>query len=335
MSNRNLRYPGSGALSFDLRELQIFLAACETGGMGAAAKMLGLTQPAVSQAIRELEVRLKTKLLDRSVRPLALTPAGSILKQRALSLVGSAHQIEPAIREAEKSQIPLVRIGVADSLSRALILTVTGLLRQRVRELSIVSGFTGPHAEGIVNRSLDMLIGVNALQDFSWTDRYTLFDDPFILITPANTRPAVVDLAELEQMPLIRYSQHSMTGRDIERYLRRLRIEMPLVEEYDNPRNISAAVAAGHGWAITTALCAFEGGLGLPVNFIELPPPKFSRRLYLICRKGELGGLPKELVSAIRSTIIGTTRGDIVSKMPWLNNELLPVGDHRAAMLRQ
>ena len=76
--------------TFDLPDLALFLAVAEHGGMTAAARDRGLTQPAVSQAIRRLETRLGGDLLDRRCRPFALTPAGSELARRARALANSS-----------------------------------------------------------------------------------------------------------------------------------------------------------------------------------------------------------------------------------------------------
>ncbi len=64
-----------------LRLLTTFEAVLRTGGVQNAAAELNVTQPAVSQALRNLEDHVGTKLLDRRVRPAALTEAGRILLQ--------------------------------------------------------------------------------------------------------------------------------------------------------------------------------------------------------------------------------------------------------------
>src|SRR5688572_7496579 len=110
----------SPTLPFDLRSLEIFLAVCESGAMSSAARTLGLTQPAVSLAISDLEKKLGFELFDRTVRPLAVTVAGGLLRQRAGALIAEARQIGPLLRETEHGKLPLIRVGLVDSLSRAL-----------------------------------------------------------------------------------------------------------------------------------------------------------------------------------------------------------------------
>ena len=99
------------ALPFDLRHLEIFLQVCDSGTMVAAARVLGLTQPAVSQAVSELEARAGVALLDRAVRPLALTAAGLVLRPHAAALLAEARQIGPLLRRAEAADLPLLRAG--------------------------------------------------------------------------------------------------------------------------------------------------------------------------------------------------------------------------------
>ena len=59
----------------DSRRLGIFLSVVDEGGFTAAADALGMSQPAVSQAVRELEDDLGALLFHRIGRGVALTPA--------------------------------------------------------------------------------------------------------------------------------------------------------------------------------------------------------------------------------------------------------------------
>ena len=56
--------------NFDLRSLQVFVVTADQGGMTQSARVLRMTQSAVSQIIAGLEDAVETKLFDRSVRPI-------------------------------------------------------------------------------------------------------------------------------------------------------------------------------------------------------------------------------------------------------------------------
>ncbi len=78
----------------DLRRLSIFVAVAEEGSFTAAAQRLYLTQSAVSQQISILERETGTPLFRRLTRGVEVTAAGSILADRARTLLGEALAIE-------------------------------------------------------------------------------------------------------------------------------------------------------------------------------------------------------------------------------------------------
>src|SRR3954451_3656084 len=67
----------------DLRKLRLFLGVVDGGGMTRAAEAEHVSQPSVSQAIRELEAELGTPLFHRVGRRVVLTPAGDALVEPA------------------------------------------------------------------------------------------------------------------------------------------------------------------------------------------------------------------------------------------------------------
>src|SRR5947209_3825147 len=63
----------------DSRELSYFIAVAEELNFGRAAERLGMAQPPLSRAIKQLEQRLGLALLERTSRKVTLTPAGEVL----------------------------------------------------------------------------------------------------------------------------------------------------------------------------------------------------------------------------------------------------------------
>ena len=121
------RRPGSPSISMPSKRSS---ACARHARWPLAAKKLSLTQPAVSQAVADLETRIGVKLFDRSVRPLALTPAGEVMRQRASALVSEARQIATAIRHTARGRLALIRAGLVDSLSRALTGPIASFLAE-------------------------------------------------------------------------------------------------------------------------------------------------------------------------------------------------------------
>jgi DNA-binding transcriptional LysR family regulator len=296
------------AVPFELRSLEVFLTVCETGGMAAAARRLGMTQPAVSVAVGELERRTGTTLFDRSVRPIALTLAGGMLRQRASALMAEAREIPPLLRETKRGKVPILRVGLVDSLSRALTRPIATFLASRADEVSVLSGLTAMHASELLTRRLDLFLGVEDLQDLPGLERWELITEAYVLLLVPGTRPlrTVNDLKKFAQeVPLIRYSARSQTGREIERHLRRLGLELPRSLEFDTPYGVAAMVAAGSGFAITTPLCVAEAMMPQgSLAMARLPGPQLSRKLTLVARHRELGRIPRDLASAARRALV-------------------------------
>lgn len=314
------------ALPFDLRTLEIFLAVCEVGAMAGAARQLGLTQPAVSQAVADLEARTGAILFDRSVRPISLTPAGGVLRQRASALLSEARQIAPMLRETENSRFPLLRAGLVDSLSRVLAAPLGVRLMALADEVSVLAGLTSSHASALLTRQLDLLLGVDELEEIAGLERFPIISEPYILLLPAGRpRPARLDdIARLAQeLPMVRFSARSKTGIEVERHFRRLKLELPRRLEFDTPQGVSEVVARGEGFAVSTPLCILEAGIDMArVAFWPLPGPAFLRGLTLVARRQELGRAPRELAAFCRAELAQRAVPELRAWMPWLGEAL-------------
>jgi len=112
-----------------IRQLNVFLTVCRTGSMTAAAEELYMTQPAVSQTIRDLEEHYETKLFDRFPRKLVITESGKILRRSAERLLNNLEEMEITLRDCDKEGP--VRIGVNLSVGNALLMKYLRRFRER------------------------------------------------------------------------------------------------------------------------------------------------------------------------------------------------------------
>ena len=286
-------------LPFDLRALSIFLAVCDAGGMAAGARLLGITQPAVSQAVGEIEARAGVRLFDRGVRPLGLTAAGLALRERAAALLDEARQTATALREAEAGRLRLLRIGLVDSLFRALVGPLSSHLAETAEQVVVLSGLTAGHARALATRQIDLFIGVEDGLEHEGFDRVPIAAEPYRLLAPRGVT-RVADLAQLG--PFVRFSARSQTGAAVERHLRRLRVEPAAGQAYDTPHGVVAATMACGGWAVVTPLCVHEAAVAGAV-LRRLPGPGFARRMALVSRARELGRAGREIAEVCRAAI--------------------------------
>lgn len=292
---------------FSIAELGVFLAICEAGSITGAARRLGLTQPAVSIALSELELRLGAGLVDRSVRPLTLRPAGVLLRQRASALLSEARQIAPMLREVERGRLPLLRIGLVDSLARALTGRLASAATELADEVALFAGLTASHAGNLLTRNLDVMIGLDDLADAPALERWPIFTEPYVLalspdIEPPSTLDELRTLAETCQF--LRYSARSSTGAEIDRHLRRLGLNLARRLEFDTPYGVIAPLVAGDSFAITTPLCLVESAVEPgAVRVAPLPGPALARRVTLVAHADAHRHAPRRLAETARAAL--------------------------------
>lgn len=98
--------------------METFVCVVETGSFSAAARRLGVGQPAVSKAIAHLEERLGTRLLLRSTRGLATTDAGQGFYEGALRTIEQADETDLIARGTGASLVGRLRICAAVTFAR-------------------------------------------------------------------------------------------------------------------------------------------------------------------------------------------------------------------------
>jgi DNA-binding transcriptional LysR family regulator len=95
----------------ELRELRIFLSLADELHFGRTAERLGISQPAVSEAVRALESRLGVKVFDRTSRRVRLTPAGETLQRNLTPALAAVDQALADTSQLSATVRGLLRVG--------------------------------------------------------------------------------------------------------------------------------------------------------------------------------------------------------------------------------
>jgi DNA-binding transcriptional LysR family regulator len=113
------------------RQLEVFLAVARAASFRRAAEVLHLSQPALSQHVRELETDLGTRLFDRLGRAVHLTEAGRVLQEHAIRLFSSVTDARRAIADLQGLQRGTLTIGASTTPGIYVLPGVLGVFRQR------------------------------------------------------------------------------------------------------------------------------------------------------------------------------------------------------------
>lgn len=144
-----------------LRELRLLLAVARSGSILKAASEIGLTQPALSKAIRDLEATFGVRLFDRTNRGVSATPQGEILLRRATGVFDELRQAADELQSLADADRGELRLGGTPAVCAGLLPHAIAAVRRhrpgfrfQVTELE-----AGKVASEVAGRSIDLGLG--------------------------------------------------------------------------------------------------------------------------------------------------------------------------------
>lgn len=171
-----------------LRQLQCFSVLVQEGHFGRAAQRLAITQPALSNAIKQMEKLLGAELLTRTTHSLSLTPVGAEVLARTDFLVNTVDMALRDIESTVRRGRAFVRIGVIPSASDAVAEAVKEFLQEGGRELELAwrdAPSTTLLAE-VRSGQLDFAVAAITEAPGGGLASVELFRDPLVLVLPRD-----------------------------------------------------------------------------------------------------------------------------------------------------
>jgi len=197
-------------VKIDPRHLANLLSIAEHGSFNRAAAARGISQPALSNSIAQLERRLGVKVLDRTRRGSELTELGKILLRGAETIDAVLLQASEEVRLKKLGVEGPLRIGVVPSVTLKLMPDVFALLLNRhpAIELTFIEGLDDQLLPALQAGQLDLVIGPLAGVFPGPPDivEDPLMDDPFSIGVGPNhplKNRRFLTLAELRDAPWI------------------------------------------------------------------------------------------------------------------------------------
>ena len=237
-----------------LRQFEVFLAIARAGSFRRAAEALHLSQPALSQHVRELEAALGARLFDRLARRVALTDAGRVLFEHATRLFVTLADARQAIQDLQGLERGSLTIGASSTPGIYVLPRLLGAFRQRYPgiELTLRLG-NSEGVERLVRASeldLGLVGGYQACPGAACLN--TALPDELRLVVPPGHRWASgreVAPERLADEPLLMREPGSATRELTERTLRAAGIPCRYGLVLEHPEAIKQAVLAGLGVA--------------------------------------------------------------------------------------
>lgn len=242
----------------------------------AAARRLEVSQPALSQALAELERRLDVALFDRRGRRLRLTEAGERVARFAEEVLGQAEALERWLGEYRLGQSGTLRVGMIDAASLYVLPSAVRAFRsqQPEVELRLTVERSGPLLEQLRRFELDLAFVVGPVADD--LEATELLEEPLYLYGPPDGGdPATGDW--------VLFPTGRQTRALIDEGLARLEIRPRVTLESDSPDVLRQLVALGLGWSVLPAGVAEAGAEPLERFSDE---PAGTRSIVAVTRAG-------------------------------------------------
>src|SRR3989454_3767611 len=272
----------------DLNALKIFLAVAQERSFSRAAAKVHRTQPAVSQAVRRLELDLGEQLFDRSSKNGTLTEAGRMLQNYGERLVRMAEETEHAVRELRDLRRGRILIGANEAAVHTL-LPLIARFRRKYEDIAID-----------VRRVPARQIAVEVLQgslDFGALTFHPaeqgllevpVGSDELVLLVPpshALAKRKQVAMEDIAEEPVVAHNDPSPARERVLRLFEERHVPLRMVISLPSLDGIKRAVEMQLGVALLPRRCAItEIATG---RLVGIPVAGVSRRrqVMLVCRR--------------------------------------------------
>lgn len=245
-------------MSLNLHLFRMFAAVVRTGSFSRAAEALGISQPAISKGVRDFELQVGCRLLNRTPKGVVPTEEGLALSRHAEALFAVERAAEDELSALRGLHNGSLRIGASTTIATYMLARYLGAFHRAHPnvDLFLVSANTRDIAEQMVQQEIDLAlvegpVDLRGLTAVPWqTEVMTL------IVAPDHAfarEPQPIDPKRLEDEILIVREPGSGTREVVAQALTDHGIEPTRTLEVGSTEAIKQVVAAGVGASIVSA----------------------------------------------------------------------------------
>ena len=263
-----------------LDDLRVFTTVVETGSLGAAARRLGCTQPAVSQHISRLEREFDIPLLERSAKGITLTAAGRVFYDASSLGLGALSLAEREINRLRTGEVGRLAIATGGTTVRHFLREAIDQFRQRHPGVTLhfePANSTPKCLEAVEQRRADLAF-VTIQESVPHFEQRAVLENDLMLLTPHDDPLATrksVSLPDLRGMRYISLPEFTVSDAYIRDHFAEAGVILEQTARVDDYDTAHVFVQLGLGHAIVPAMQGyhFQQGGGVAAILIEGLPP--------------------------------------------------------------
>ena len=234
-------------MALSLARLRAIRSVAEAGSYAAAARALGLSPPAVSQQVREVEAEYGVRLFTRERGVLRATPVCDCLSELAGRIAIDREEAERLLTRHASHEHGHLAVGLGNTMPGMALVAAFHREHPRV-SLRVESGSHERIMRAVLNREVDVGV-LPGVRDTRLRAVPLLRNEVVALAPPASPlwRRSAVGCADLARHPLIFRSRGSSTQRVVDRAFRAAGLEPRPLLTLDTRDGVYEAVANGLG----------------------------------------------------------------------------------------
>ncbi|MFA4132136.1 MULTISPECIES: LysR family transcriptional regulator [unclassified Brevibacillus] len=203
----------------DIKHLHYFVTVCDQLSYSKAAQKLHISQPSLSNAIKNLEQEVGSPLLERNTRKMELTDAGKILYQKSLLLLSQMNMLKKEMEEVKLTGSGDLIIGIIESVKHWIPKVIRGYQgRFPSINIKLIEVLSGKAVKESLRKYHTHLLITNQFIDEDDIESFPLYDERLMLVLHKDHTLAEkesVRLKDLANEPFIISTEGFQTREDI------------------------------------------------------------------------------------------------------------------------
>ncbi len=301
-----------------LRVVEIFCDVAQLRSFSKGAAVHGVSQSSASQAVHLLEQRLGTELIDRSKRPFELTPAGQVYYDGCRDLLERYRAIEDQVQQIHNRVVGTVRVAAIYSVGLMQMELYVKEFEERYPHAHVRLEYLHPdevYAQLLADEAdLGLVSFPRRGGDFAsmeWQEQ------PIVLVVPPGHRLArrhSIMIRELAGEDYVGFTRDLTIRREVDRWLKRHRVSVNVVHEFDNIENIKRAIEVGSGVALLPGPTVRQEAAVGSLAAVPLDDARLFRPLGIVHKRHkQLTNAMQKLVELLRHNPATHDRADHVA----------------------
>ncbi len=272
-----------------LRFVEVFCDVAQRRSFSKGAAAHNVSQSSASQAVGLLEKRLGTKLIDRSKRPLELTPAGRVYYDGCRDLLTRFRAVEDQVRRIQDRVAGRVRVAAIYSVGLMQMEQSEQEFARLYPETQLDVEYLHPDQvyERVQNGEADLgLVSFpkhgGEIVGLDWQEQ------PMMLVVPPGHRLSgreAIGLAELDGEDYVGFTRDLTIRREVDRWLKRAKAAVQVVREFDNIETIKRAIEIGAGVALLPAPTVWQEISAKTLVAVPIDDAKLVRPLGIVHKR--------------------------------------------------